>query len=251
MKINPYHANPRCKVCDGRIHVVGHKDFSVSCNSAPLPQTQIPIIYYRCEVCGFLFTPAFDDWQVEDFKEHIYNDEYAQVDPEYELARPMREAHRVINRLAVLPNMLSVLDYGGGNGQFAKTLRDHGCNAVCYDPLVPEFAELPYGTSDLVTCFECIEHVPEPHYAANMMANLVKQNGVIHVMTGLTDQSWPDISALNWWYVAPRNGHVSIHSRQSITHLFATYGMQVDLIADNQVLAYRQKPDWYEAYRNG
>ena len=57
-----------------------------------LPLSGVPIYYRHCASCDFLYTDAFDDWSIEDFRAHIYNDEYAMADPEYAQKRPRDNA---------------------------------------------------------------------------------------------------------------------------------------------------------------
>jgi 2-polyprenyl-6-hydroxyphenyl methylase/3-demethylubiquinone-9 3-methyltransferase len=64
-----------------------------------------------------------------------------------------------------------VLDYGGGNDVFCAALRASGFRAaVTYDPMTPEHARRPDGKFELVTCFETLEHLPDP--AAGIVAIL-------------------------------------------------------------------------------
>ena len=55
------------------------------------------------------------------------------------------------------------LDFGGGNDVLCSELRAAGFPvATTYDPFVPEYAKPPDGKFNLVTCFETLEHVPDP-----------------------------------------------------------------------------------------
>jgi hypothetical protein len=59
-----------------------------------------------------------------------------------------------------------VLDYGGGNDVFCDALRANGFPmAITYDPMVPNFNRRPNDKFELVTCFETIEHLPDPYQA--------------------------------------------------------------------------------------
>ena len=69
---------------------------------------------------------------------------------------------------------MRVLDYGGGNDVLCHTLRANGFKeAVTYDPMVPEHALKPAGKLDLVTCFETLEHLPDPGHLSLLLACLL------------------------------------------------------------------------------
>jgi Methyltransferase domain len=155
-----------CKICDGEATAYGAVDFHKCCEEVRgfrLPPSGVQINYRRCTRCGFLFTEAFDDWSAAQFSAHIYNDGYLAVDPDYQLVRP-RGNVGLVNRLwGQSKDKLRLLDYGGGNGVLCNTLRAAGYPvAVTYDPFVAEYARRPAGKYNLVTCFETLEHMPDP-----------------------------------------------------------------------------------------
>src|SRR5579884_2308696 len=117
-----------CKVCAGPAVLFGVVDFHKSgdeLRQAPLPLSGIPIYYYRCPACGFLFTTAFDTFSDDDFRRHIYNEGYARVDPDYADLRPRGNAQMLAGMFPQARN-LRVLDYGGGNGRLAQYLSQRG-----------------------------------------------------------------------------------------------------------------------------
>jgi SAM-dependent methyltransferase len=113
---------------------------------------------------------------------------------------------------------LSILDYGGGNGVLARVLTKAGFRAATYDPFTIFFAR-PQGRFDLITCFEVLEHSPFPDRTVSDMSRLLADEGIILCST-LTQPSNFDQLGLGWWYAGPRNGHVSLYSRRSLTILF-------------------------------
>lgn len=132
-------ASQPCKVCAGPAALYGVVDFHKSCEEARgfrLPLSGLPIYYRRCANCKFFFTDAFDDWSTEQFKEHIYNDGYQTVDPDYQTARPRSNADVVARLWGAIKAQTRVLDYGGGNDAFCAVLRANGFPiAVTYDPI--------------------------------------------------------------------------------------------------------------------
>ena len=84
-----------CKCCGALALLYGVVDFHKNCEiyrRRVLDLCGIPIYYYRCPVCHFIFTTAFDDFTNDDFQHYIYNEEYLLVDPDYPEARPRANA---------------------------------------------------------------------------------------------------------------------------------------------------------------
>ncbi len=129
-----------CKCCGTVAYAYGVVDFHKNCEiyrRKVLDISGVPIYYHRCPVCQFIFTTAFDNFTKDDFLRTIYNDEYVVVDPDYLVERPKSNAAWLC---AVFSNgrPRQILDFGGGNGALAESLRAAGFpNPVTYDPFVP------------------------------------------------------------------------------------------------------------------
>ena len=176
-----------CKICDEATILYGVVDMHRPCLTAGVshpPLSGHPIYYRRCASCGFLFTDAFDDWTEQDFKTHIYNDGYLAVDPEYVMVRPARHAGLIAKLWAQHKDQIRVLDFGGGNDVFCSALRASGFReAVTYDPMVPEHAGKPDGKFDLVTCFETLEHMPNPVAGIGKIIECLAEPGAVFYST--------------------------------------------------------------------
>ena len=213
-----------CKICGAAARPFDVVDFNKFCDQRDpyrFGYSGIPVYYYRCVDCEFLFTDFADDWSEEDFKNYIYNDDYIKVDGDYAEARPRRDAQFFADLLRPYPG-LSLLDYGGGAGVLAAALREEGFDAECYDPFSsPARPERRFG---LITCMEVIEHSPDPIATLRDMGSFLEPGGCILVGTGLQPD---DIETLRtgWWYVGPRNGHVSLQSAASLIPLARAAGL--------------------------
>jgi SAM-dependent methyltransferase len=232
-----------CKICGGVSPLLGVVDFHKSCIEAQGKILNIsgkPIYYRRCNACGFVFTDVFDDWSAGAFRKYIYNNDYITVDPNYAGSRATSNAKAVEKTFQASRTTISVLDYGGGSGLFARVLGEAGFRATTYDPF-SNFSAHPQGLFELITCFEVMEHVPFPDIAVAEMGGLLAAEGVILFST-LTQPANFDELGLRWWYVAPRNGHVSIYSRRALTILFEKHGLQLFSLTDLVHMAYRKLP---------
>jgi len=239
--LKPVSAAPApCKICGGVARLYGVIDFHKGHDRLPL--SGIPIYYRRCAACDFLFTDAFDCWSDEQFKTHVYNDDYLEFDPDYKGPRPLSNADVVARLWGKYKAETRVLDFGGGNDLFCERLRANGFSvAVTWDPMVSTHARRPDGKFDLVTCFETLEHVPNPIASVRQIVECVAQPGLVLYST-VTQPADFSKQGLAWWYVAPRNGHISLFSKRALAVLWGQHGYKTFSFNDNIHLAFRTLP---------
>jgi SAM-dependent methyltransferase len=234
-----------CKICNGASALYGVVDWhriSENARGVRPALSGVPIYYRRCAACGFLFTDAFDDWGHDQFKTHIYNDAYPAFDPDYQGIRPNNNARSVAGLWAQHKADIRVLDYGGGNDVFCTGLRAAGFReAITYDPMVAEYAVPPQGRFDLVTCFETLEHLPDPVAGIRNLAQYAAEPGAILYST-LTQPDDFDRLGMSWWYVGPRNGHISMFSKEALVRAWAHHGYHTYSLNENVHLAFRTLP---------
>src|SRR5258708_9214344 len=115
----------RCKVCGSRAIAFDVVDFNKVCSLEDYYHfglSGVPVYYYRCHLCGLIFTEYFDGWTLEDFASTVYNADYIKVDGDYESVRPVSFANEMAARWGDCWDA-HILDYGSGNGAFADQLR--------------------------------------------------------------------------------------------------------------------------------
>ncbi len=227
-----------CKCCGAPTRFFDVVDFNKCCNVEDpylFGPSGVPVEYFRCIRCGFVATPFFDDWTGEDFARFVYNQDYVRVDPDYLGRRPEADAERLAQLLDGAEDP-RILDYGSGSGLLADRLRDRGfTRASSYDPFSqPDLVETAF---DIITCFEVLEHTPAPRETIQALARLLAPGGCILFSTGVQPRDIEQIRA-NWWYVAPRNGHISIHTLRSLRLIGDEQGLR--LHAGGGGLAYAQ-----------
>ncbi|MDR2788772.1 MAG: class I SAM-dependent methyltransferase [Candidatus Accumulibacter sp.] len=211
-----------CPVCNEVCSLLDAVDFNKSCgvHGVQVTLAGIPIYYAHCARCGFCFAPEFSAWSPEDFMTRIYNDEYIIFDPEYIEHRPRESAACLLSMFPKLPESIRHLDYGSGNALLGKILRESNWNSTDYDPLVNRGLRIDsLGRFDLITAFEVFEHVPDIRKLISDLRLLLAPGGIILFSTLLSDGKIHANQRLTWWYAAPRNGHISLFSRNSLSIL--------------------------------
>jgi Methyltransferase domain len=211
--VNARAAGTSCKICGAAAEFFDVSDFNKCADGYRFGPSGVYVDWYRCSMCRFIFTDFFDRWTAEDFGLFVYNEDYVKVDGEYLGARPKRTAAAAAELLRG-HEARSILDYGSGSGLFAQRMAEQGFSAVeNYDPIASPTR--PVGKFDIITCFEVMEHSPDPLGTLRDMASLLTPGGVVVVGTLLQP---PEIGSVrtNWWYAAPRNGHLSLYSDHAL-----------------------------------
>ncbi|HEX2654233.1 MAG TPA: class I SAM-dependent methyltransferase, partial [Xanthobacteraceae bacterium] len=205
-----------CKICGFEAPFVGVVDFNRSCMAeynAKYPPVGVPIYYQKCSNCDFTFTTAFDDWSAGRFAEEIYNERYIECDPDYADARP-RSMSEDLSAIFDQFKGRSVLDYGCGSGRMMEIMRELGFrNLDGYDPI--SYCERPKSRYELAYSVEVIEHSPTPWETFREAVSYLSKDAVFAFTTLVVDHTIAPYDLSNW-YVAPRNGHVSLYSRAAL-----------------------------------
>jgi SAM-dependent methyltransferase len=229
---------PACKCCGGQTSFFAGHDFSRTCEDQDKPvfaRSGIDVPYYRCSSCGFVFTTYFDKWSKQAFAERIYNSEYILADPEFAAIRPRYIAEQLGVLLDNVPPDIKMLDYGGGEGKLVQELKERGFeNGESYDPYFSDGTR-PQGKFELITAFEVAEHTADPILLFEDALSFLAPHGALVFSTALQSRK-PDP---DWWYIAPRNGHISIHSYASLQRLAGAVGATCLSLDDNLHMFYR------------
>ena len=123
------------------------------------------------------------------------------------------------------------------------TLRANGFKeAITYDPMVPEHALQPTGKFDLITCFETLEHLPNPIDGIGKIVEFVGDPGAVLYSTLIQPNDFHE-RGMSWWYVGPRNGHISIFTKEALAAAWGKYDFRTASFNDNLHLAFRTLPE--------
>ncbi len=240
--------NLLCPVCNGSCSLLDVVDFNKSCEEASgkfLGLAGIPVYYALCSDCGFCFTPEIATWTLQEFEERIYNDEYILVDPDYTETRPKTNAANLISMLGDQARFIKHLDYGGGNGLLANILKKSNWQSVSYDPFVDRNTSIDQlGKFDLITAFEVFEHVPDVQRLMSDLRSLLSPDGIVLFSTLISDGNIHSNQRINWWYAAPRNGHISLFSRKSLAILAQNNGVNLGSFSEAIHVFFANVPQW-------
>lgn len=248
--MNPGGKVPACPICGSDCALYDTIDFGRTCSKVLIDRgnlEQKTVQYVICGNCGFCFAPEFSGWSQSDFAERIYNDQYVLADPDYVEVRPRRNAEDLIAAFGPWYQSINHLDYGGGAGILAKKLREHGWKSSSYDPFVDvkvRPTDLP--AFDLITVYEVFEHVPDIRALMTDLKKLLAARGVLLFSTLLSDGKVQPGRRLDWWYAAPRNGHISLYSRSSLGFLARDFGFNFGSFSAGLHVFFEEVPRWAE-----
>lgn len=239
----------RCKICGNRANILGRVDFNKHCDEArsgKLPVSGVRVAYLRCTDCEFLFTRDFDNWSQADFAAKIYNSEYALVDPDFAERRPVGNASMIIQQFGMFGDKIRLLDYGGGEGRMMELLRANGFrNVATYDPFSSRHNVNDGQKYDLITAFEVFEHVPDPIAMMRDITSRLMPEALLLFSTLLQPADFGAMG-LSWWYVGPRNGHISLHSQKSLGNLLNQFGLKMASANQGVHIGFRELPYFAE-----
>ena len=168
--------------------------------------------YRRCAKCGFVFVENHD-WLVEAYADHAI----AALDTGIVVRNLwLADALDALLRWR-FHDVRTALDYGAGTGLFVRLMRDRGhdfrwSDLYCENLFALGFEAEPARHFDLVTCFEVVEHLPDPLPVFEQLAarapNLV-----------LSTELLPDTGNRpgEWHYYAPETGqHIGFFTAASL-----------------------------------
>ena len=114
----------------------------------------------------------------------------------------------------------------GGDGLLSKELLKNAWNSKSFDPFYNDDIDIEaIGKFNLITAFEVFEHVPNPNDLMIQLCNLLDTRGGIVFSTLFSDNLIIEGKKLDWAYASPRNGHISLFSKKSISFLAIKFNL--------------------------
>lgn len=225
----------KCKCCNsGSLLFLGNLDANRACwdryGTRVFPISEEMLAYYSCQNCGFIFTNHTDNWSADQFKLKIYNQDYLnKVNPPLpqDVEKPLMESggwlkgKQFAYMLEGSQKQIRILDYGAGSdiGTTGQALIDSGFDYSAYDPHFSDSKKMPNGEYDFIFAIEVIEHCHNLDELTNFINKHLSKKGIFYIETLIHPFPAPP-EILNSWYIAPRDGHISIFSFEAIAALF-------------------------------
>jgi SAM-dependent methyltransferase len=245
---DPMMGDVLCPICQTASTLLDVVDFNKSCEEIKgdfLPLSGRPIYYVGCPQCGFVFAPEMHQWSPQEFAKHVYNDTYIDIDPDYLEVRPTVNAETLEKMFLGKASQFKHLDYGAGQGLLSLKLNRKGWCSTAYDPFDVASKKLDeLGRYGLITAFEVFEHASDVQQLMAQIKALLITDGVVLFSTLLSDGQIKPNARLAWWYAAPRNGHISLFSRHSLSLLAQQHGFHFGSFSEGFHVLFTNPPAW-------
>lgn len=186
-------------------------------------------IFFKCCFCDLIFSdPSFQlSPQEEKARYETHNNDIQ--DPNYQkFLRPIvdwiTESHSNSDR---------GLDFGAGTGPVvAHLLRELGYVMELYDPFFWPNEKALETTYDFIVSTEVVEHLIEPHYEFQKLAQLLKPGASLFLMTLLHE----DQTDLSTWYYLRDPTHRCAYSKKTFEFIRGYFGLaSVDFRSERQI----------------
>lgn len=127
---------------------------------------------------------------------------------------------------ARLPPAARGLDYGCGPvPAMALLLERRGFPTASWDPHFRPAPAVLDSTWDFVTCSEVLEHIASPRAALDTFACLLRDGGLLGIMTQFRDERRP---FANWWYRRDPT-HLCLYSEATMRWIARARGWEAEL----------------------
>lgn len=194
---------------------------------------------YRCKDCGCIMADVvFDAAQYESGNYYtLIHKTVDDIDKEWGF-----RWHYILNRIQASGNPVSLLDVGAGNGYFvALAKKEFGMRASGIElseqeirfardtvgvELINERVEEHDQVYDAVTCFNVIEHVPDPRSFLSSVVARVKPGGILALTTPNPGCIHARIHGIEKWGMVDPPHHINLFGRESLADMLRLEALQ-------------------------
>ncbi|MEW6457255.1 MAG: class I SAM-dependent methyltransferase [Acidobacteriota bacterium] len=194
----------------------------------------------KCEMCDFVFANPMPS------KAQILKYYQSMEDNAYQKEEEGRSFNflRIINYLEKISRKnAKLLDVGTATGIFINLAKSKGFNATGIEPskwsvekakeiygielIQEDFLDYEFGNEgfDVVTLIDLIEHTPYPEKVVEKTHNILKNKGVIVIVTPDVFSPVAKILGRRWWHFRP--AHLVFFTKKSLTKLLELNGFKI------------------------
>lgn len=206
------------------------------CKTALSPKTDKH--YYKCDICH-----AF----VKDKKYHLLPEEekarYESHNNDVNDPRYQKFTSPITNYiLEHFTHNHNGLDFGSGTGPvISKILKDNHYNIDQYDPFFNPHTKLNNNHYDYIVCCEVFEHFHNPDAELKKLANLLKPNGEILIMTLLYNKN---LDFKSWFYRKDPT-HIFIYQKETFEYIAKKMHFKIEKMGDRLICMKKSKISLY------
>ena len=217
-----------CPLCNSKETKIFHDDNIVNSKRFNMGR-----LYYQCLACELIFLNESmlpnQEIEIKKYNEHTNN-------PEEEGYRKFLQ-----NLLDPLTEKLRVgdegLDFGSGPGPtISVIMKERGFNVCDFDPYFNNDLSLLDKSYDFVTSTEVFEHFFKPKESLELVLSLLKDGGILGVMTKLYQNS----INFNDWYYRRDATHVIFFTENTFKWIASHYHLKLEILSDNVIILQKQ-----------
>lgn len=180
--------------------------------------------YFKCSNCFFIFLSPEDRVDQKEEKRQYDLHENNPEDPGYR--KFLSQIMAPLKQYLPKDKKLTGLDFGCGPGPTLNLiLEDEGIEMNIFDPFYYPSKEVLNQKYDVITCTEVAEHFHNPLREFKKLKKLLKNDGVLGVMTDLYSDN---MDFANWHYIKDPT-HVGFFSKESLSWLAKDLGLKVEI----------------------
>jgi len=185
--------------------------------------------YLLCKECDLVFVPQNDLPSIEVEKKKYDQHQNSPEDSEYraflsKLFIPMQKF--------IKPKTYG-LDFGSGPGPtLSKMFEENGYKMDIYDIFYAPNDNVFKRKYDFITTTEVIEHLHKPREELTRLADMLKEDGVLGIMTAFR----PEKEQFNSWYYKNDLTHVRFFTSKTFEYIAQMLNMQISYISGGVVI---------------
>lgn len=223
---------------------------------------------HQCE-CGFVFlkNQPTDDMLSKFYEQSKALDTWADIKTsDFELNRQREKFSKAIDVIQSMSVAPEVLDLGCGNGVFLKLLREKLPRSVCMgvdsnisaskvaensnsmivQQDVYKFLKGPGGKFDWITLWGVLEHVADPHYLVNLLAEKLKPHGKVIVCVPNVNSLVVKTLGNECFTFCPQ--HLWYYSLENLKSIFSNFKFRESWTIEPEAKPIRRVTEGYKPY---